>query len=79
MSVVLNELIDLLIGGISGIAGGIGSGLQSLASEMFLKTSESGDPTGLSIFGGLVAVFGGISLAIGLSRLIFNWVSSLGS
>lgn len=78
MEVVLTELIELLTSGISGIATGIGSGLQNLATEMFLKTGTDGAIEGLSTFGGLVAVFGGISLAIGLSTLIFNWVSSLG-
>lgn len=79
MSAVLTELISLLTGGISGIATGIGAGLSTLVQEIFLDgagTTES--PYTLSIFGGVIAIFGGISLAIGLSRLIFNWISSLG-
>lgn len=79
MEVVLSELITLLTGGVVGMATGIGSGLQSLASNIFLKVSETGDPTGLSIVGGLVGVFGGIALSVGLSTKLFNWLTSLGN
>lgn len=78
MTAVLTEIISLLVGGISGIATGIGEGLSKLVAEIFVTTSESGTVTGLSIFGGLIAVFGGISLAVGLSRMVVGWVMSLG-
>ena len=79
MSAVLNEIIDLLVGGITGIAGGIGQGLSDLTTKIFLKVTETGDPTGLSVFGGVIVVFAGISLAIGLSKMVVNWVTSLGN
>lgn len=78
MTSVLQEIISILIGGISGIASGIGSGLTTLVESIFLKTSESG-VTGLSTFGGIIVVFAGVSLAIGLSKWVVNWVTSLGS
>lgn len=78
MSAVLTEIISLLVGGISGIATGIGQGLSKLVSEIFVTTSEAGAVTGLSVFGGLVAVFGGIALAVGLSRMVVGWVMTLG-
>lgn len=77
MSAVVTEIIATLTAGISGIASGIGAGLQTLATEIFLETT--GDVTTLSIFGGLVVVFAGVSLAIGLSRWVVNWVTSLGA
>lgn len=77
MEAVLTEIISLLVGGITGIAEGIGSGLSTLATNIFL-TGSDGSYT-LSVFGGLVAVFCGISLAIGLSRLVVKWVASLGA
>lgn len=77
MNAILTEIINLLTGGITGIASGIGQGLSTLAQSVFLSgTAESGYT--LSIFGALVAIFGGISLAIGLSRLVVRWVSTLG-
>lgn len=78
MSALLTEIISLLTGGIQGIASGIGSGLQSLVTSMFLVTGDGGAMT-LSVFGGLIIVFAGIALAVGLSRLIFNWLTSLGN
>ena len=76
MSGILTEIISLLVGGITGIAQGIGTGVQSLVSSLFLDTSGTG--TVLSTFGGMVAIFAGIALAVGLSRLIFNWLITLG-
>ena len=78
MITVLEEIISILVGGITGIAEGIGTGLQTLAESIFLTSSEGGVMT-LSVFGGLIAVFAGISLAIGLSRWVVSWVSSLGA
>ena len=80
MVAVLQELIALLVGGITGIASGIGTGVSNLVKDLFLDGSGTeADPYALSIFGGVIGIFGGISLAIGLSRLIFNWISSLGA
>ena len=79
MEVILTEIIDLLIGGITGIAGGIGSGLSELVSSIFLEVGETGTIEGMSVFGGLIVVFAGVALAIGLSRWVVNWVTSLGN
>lgn len=78
MSAILTEIISNLTGGIQGIATGLGSGLQSLVTEMFLVTGEGGAMT-LSVFGGLITIFSGIALAVGLSRLIFTWLTTLGN
>lgn len=75
MTAILNQIIQILIAGITGIAQGIGSGLTTLAQSIFLG-SEAGS---LSVFGGLVVVFAGISLAIGLCRWVVDWIASLGS
>ena len=73
---ILTEIIGILVGGITGIAEGIGSGLSTLATSIFLQ--GTGDSQTLSVFGVLIVVFAGISLAIGLSRLVVSWLSSLG-
>ena len=77
MSGVLQEIITLLVSGISQMATGIGSGLSALANAIFLDTT--GTNPALSTFGGLIVVFAGIALAIGLSRYVVNWVTSLGN
>lgn len=78
MSAVLQEIISLLTGGITGIASGIGSGLTALVKNIFL-VQGSGDTMTLSVFGGLIIVFAGVALAVGLCRWVVNWVTSLGN
>lgn len=65
MTGVLTEIIEILTGGITGMATGIGSGLTALVTSIFL-TGE-GETMALSVFGGVIIVFAGISLAVGLS------------
>jgi hypothetical protein len=74
---IVTEIIEILTAGITGIATGIGSGLKSLVDNIFFTTAEGGAAT-MSTFGIMICVFAGISLAIGLSRLIVRWLSSLG-
>lgn len=76
MNSVMTEIIELLVGGIAGVAEGIGGGLQTLATSIFLE--GTGDSASLSVMGSLVVIFAGISLAIGLSRWVLNFVTSLG-
>lgn len=75
MTAILQQIISILVAGITGIATGVGQGLTTLAQNLFLGT-EAGS---LSVFGGLVVVFAGISLAIGLCRWVVDWITSLGA
>lgn len=77
MTEILSEIVSLLTGGIVGIAEGIGGGLQQLVTNMFVDTT--GETRTLTVFGGLIIVFAGVSFAIGLSRLVYNWLTSLGN
>lgn len=78
---IMQSIIEILVGGITQVAQGIGSGLSTLAQSVFLQTTGTGDSakTSLSTFGVLIVVFAGISLAIGLSRWVVNFVASLGA
>ena len=77
----MQSIIEILVGGITQVAKGIGSGLSTLAQSVFLQTTGEGasSKTELSTFGVLIVVFAGISLAIGLSRWVVNFVASLGA
>lgn len=77
MSALLQEIISLLVSGITQLASGIGSGLKELVTSIFLDTT--GNTTTLSTFGGVIVVFAGIALAIGLSRWVVNWLTSFGN
>lgn len=80
MQAVLTEIITLLTGGITGIASGIGTGLSNLVQQIFLTGSGTeADPYALSTYGGVIIIFAGVALAIGLSKMVVNWVTSLGN
>lgn len=77
MSAILQEIITLLTSGITQMATGIGNGLQELVSSVFID--QTGDSMALSLFGGILIVFAGIALAIGLSKWVVNWLTSFGN
>lgn len=74
---ILTEIISILVGGITGIAEGVGTGLSTLASSIFLASGEGA--SGLSVMGTLIVVFAGIGLAMGLCRWVLRFVTSLGA
>lgn len=74
MTGVLTQIIQLLVGGLTEMAKGIGGGLTALVESIFVSATGA-----LTTFGSLVVIFAGISLAIGLSRWVVNFVTSLGS
>lgn len=80
MTSLLTEIIQLLVGGISEFGKGIGSSLNNCVTSMFLVTSGSGEnaTTSLSVFGGIVVIFAAIGLAVGLTKLVYHFVTSLG-
>ncbi|MEM4935059.1 MAG: hypothetical protein QXY78_03920 [Thermoplasmata archaeon] len=77
MTSVLQEIITLLTSGITQVASGIGGGLQELVEGIFLDSS--GASPVLSTFGGVIIIFAGIALALGLCRWVTNWISSMGN
>ena len=77
MTDVLQSIIELLVNGLVAMGKGIGSGLNQTVTSMFLDTT--GSTTTLSTFGGIIVVFAAISLAIGLTQLVYHFVTSLGS
>lgn len=74
---ILTQVIQILVGGITGIATGIGQGLSSLVTSIFF--TGTGEAQALSIFGIMIIVFAGISLAIGLCRWVLQFLTSLGA
>lgn len=75
---ILTQIIEILVGGITGVATGVGTGLSTLAESIFLVTADGGGTT-LSVMGTLIVVFAGISLALGLCRWVLNFCTSLGA
>ena len=78
MSAILTSIVELLTGGLTGMATGIGGGLNQAVTNLFIATGDGGTQS-LSTFGAVVAIFAGIGLAVGLTTLVTKWVMSLGS
>lgn len=78
---VVQEIVDILVAGITNLGTGIASGVANFAQSLAFTTVGTGSDAHqeLSIYFVLVLVFAGVALAIGLTRLIFNWLSSLGN
>lgn len=77
MVAVLTEFINLLVGGVNAMATGIAGGISAMASGLFLDTT--GSSTTLSVFGGIIGIFCGVALAVGITTRVFLWVTSLGN
>ena len=78
MGNVLVEGIEIMTSGIVPYATALGNGLKELTTSLFIETGAEGTTT-LALFGGVVFLFAGISLAVGLSRWALNFFTSLGA
>lgn len=74
---VVTEIVEILTSGLVNFGAGIGEGISALVQNIFFVTTEGA--TTMSVFGILICVFAAISLTIGLSKLLFNWLTSLGN
>lgn len=80
MAEVLKQFVEILVSGIVSLAEGIAGGVVAMAKALFLETSaETGAVSGLSVFGGIVAIFAGLALAISITTRVYTWVTSLGN
>lgn len=78
MATVLTEFVAILIGAIKDLAMGIAEGVTAMAQALFLKTSEAGAVTGLSVFGGIIAIFAALGIATAVTTKVYVWVTTLG-
>ena len=75
---LMNDIITILVGGITQVGTAIGQGLSSLVTSIFTVAGSEG-ALQLSTFGTVIVIFAGISLALSLCYLIVHWIGSLGS
>ena len=80
MAAALQEFVNILIGAIVDLGTGIATGVASMAQTLFLKVNAStGAVEGLSVFGGIIGIFAGLALAVGVTTKVYTWVTSLGN
>lgn len=73
---IVSELIDILVAGIGTFGANIGQGLTDIVVNVFVDTSQ--ETFALTTFGGVIAVFAGLALAVGLSKLVSSFIMRLG-
>lgn len=75
---ILNQIVQILTGGLVNFGTGIGEGIQSIVQSLFVDVNASTGAQTLTIFGTIICVFAGIALAVGITRRLFSWITSLG-
>lgn len=79
MGTALTEFLELLGGGAVTLSADIGEGLVAMAKNGFFEVdSTTGNVTGLNAFGSLIAIGGGIALAIGLTTKVVTYIFGIG-
>lgn len=79
MADVLGDFVEILVSGIVDLAKGIAAGVVEMSKALFLTTSSTGEVNGLSVFGGMIAIFAGLALAIRITTRVYTWVTTLGN
>lgn len=80
MVAVLQEFVSILVGAVTDLGTGIAQGISNMAQALFLEIDGTTHAvSGLSVFGGIVAIFAGLGLAVGITTKIYLWITSLGS
>ena len=74
---LVQEIVSILVSGLTGVASGIGTGISEMVSGLIYVVDDG--VTSLSPFAIVVIAFAGISLALGLMRLIYQFFTSLGN
>lgn len=81
MSNVLGDFVEIMVSAIVDLAQGIASGVVAMAKALFLEVSVSEGVetvTGLSVFGGIIAIFAGLGLATAITTRVYTWITTLG-
>lgn len=79
MPQVLDDFVGVLTTAIGSLASGIAGGVTAMAQDLFLQDDGEGNITGLSVFGGIVALFAGLALAVAITTKVYTWVTTLGN
>jgi hypothetical protein len=81
MANILQEIIETLTGGLVQYGKGIGSAINQTVQSMFIAVEGTGADavSHLSTAGYVVIIFAAVALGVGLTTLLFNWLTSLGN
>lgn len=75
---ILSQIIEILTGGLVSFGTGLGAGIQAIVQALFVNVDSGTGAQTLTVFGTVIVVFAGVSLAVGITRRLFGWIVSLG-
>lgn len=73
---LVEEIVKIIVSGITERGKGIGAGISGAVQEMAF--TGTGETQALSVWFIVVLAFAGISLAVGLTRLVYTFLTTLG-
>ena len=75
---IAKEILDAITSGLTGLVSAIPTAIKDTFDSLFITTTNVGDTTtqGISTFAIVMLVFGGITLAFGITKLIYNLIRS---
>lgn len=73
---LVTQIVQIIVSGITEMGKGIGAGISGAVQAMAFTTS--GESTTMSVWFIVVLAFAGISLAVGLTRLVYTFLTTLG-
>lgn len=74
---LMTEILGILFSGLTTTATSMGEAIVNMVKAVFLQTTEG--VTSLNVFGILIVIFAGISLALSLFRWALNFITSFGN
>ena len=74
---LMTEILGILFSGLTTTATSMGQAIVNMVKAVFLETVEG--TTSLNVFGVLIVIFAGISLALSLFRWALNFITSFGN
>lgn len=75
-SKLVGEIVKIIVSGITEMGKGIGAGISGAVQAMAF--TGTGETQTLSVWFIVVLAFAGISLAVGLTRLVYTFLTTLG-
>ena len=73
---LVTQIVQIIVSGITEMGKGIGKGISDAVQAMAF--TGTGEQQTLSVWFIVVLAFAGISLAVGLTRLVYTFLTTLG-
>lgn len=74
MTNLLKEIVSLMVSGIADFGAGLASGIGGYIEGLFISSTGQ-----LSATGGIIVIFAAVALCVGITKLVWFFITSFGS